>query len=173
MDNVYDTHKVKLNQFTQYPFFPWFFRQLWISWFVRITNSLFWNIFEWENGDTRYKQNRMDKNSLKKELFKACLDFVEQRAATVNEIMASNQKSLESETKSSAGDKHETGRAMLQLEMEKASQQLLFVEQMKDILRKIDIEDRSNSAIQGSLVITTSGKYFLAIGLGTVNIGSE
>lgn len=115
----------------------------------------------------------MDKNSLKKELFKACLDFVEQRAATVNEIMASNQKSLESETKSSAGDKHETGRAMLQLEMEKASQQLLFVEQMKDILRKIDIEDRSNSAIQGSLVITTSGKYFLAIGLGTVNIGSE
>ena len=30
------------------------------------------------------------------------------------------QQSLDSETKSSAGDKHETGRAMLQIDLEKA-----------------------------------------------------
>jgi len=115
----------------------------------------------------------MDKNSLKKELYKACLDFVEQRAATVNEIMASNQKSLESETKSSAGDKHETGRAMLQLEMEKASQQLESITHMKEILRKLNINDHPNSAKLGSLIFTSSGNYFLSIGLGAVKIGSD
>jgi hypothetical protein len=115
----------------------------------------------------------MDKNSLKKELYKACLDFVEQRAATVNEIMASNQKSLESETKSSAGDKHETGRAMLQLEMEKASQQLASITEMQEVLSRMNISDHSVTAKAGSLMFTAYGNYFLAIGLGAVNIGSD
>ena len=105
----------------------------------------------------------MDKNSLKKELYKACLDFVEQRAATVNEIMASNQKSLESETKSSAGDKHETGRAMLQLETEKASQQLASITEMQEVLSRMNISDHSVTAIAGSLIFTSYGNYFLAI----------
>ncbi len=115
----------------------------------------------------------MDKNSLKKELYKACLDFVEQRADSVNEIMASNQKSLESETKSSAGDKHETGRAMLQLEMEKASQQLASVTEMQEVLSRLNTINHSDTAKVGSLIFTSSGIYFLAIGLGAVNIGSE
>ena len=115
----------------------------------------------------------MDKNSLKKALYKACLDFVEQRAATVNEIMASNQKSLESETKSSAGDKHETGRAMLQLEMEKASQQLASITEMQEVLSRMNISNHSVTAKTGSLIFTSYGNYFLAIGLGTVNIGPE
>ena len=51
--------------------------------------------------------------------------FVNNRLQTVQDtLFHSNQKALQSETKSSAGDKHETGRAMLQLEMEKAGQQL-------------------------------------------------
>jgi len=57
-------------------------------------------------------------------LFNTCVEFVNKRAKTVASIIRSNQKALTSETKSSAGDKHETGRAMLQLEMEKASLQL-------------------------------------------------
>ncbi|MDZ7615317.1 MAG: 3-oxoacyl-ACP synthase [Flavobacteriaceae bacterium] len=113
----------------------------------------------------------MDINFLKKALYKACLDFVGQRAATVNDIMASSQKSLESETKSSAGDKHETGRAMLQLEMEKASQQLVSIAYMEEILRKLNINDKAKTAKLGSLIFTSSGNYFLAIGLGAVQIG--
>ena len=61
---------------------------------------------------------------IKEVLFKECEDFVNKRLQTVEDIISSNQKALQSETKSSAGDKHETGRAMLQLEMEKAGQQL-------------------------------------------------
>jgi len=115
----------------------------------------------------------MDKTFLKNELYKACLAFVQQRAAMVNEIMASNQKSLESETKSSAGDKHETGRAMLQLEMEKAAHQLDSIAQTKEILRKLNINEDNKTAKLGSLIFTSSGNYFLSIGLGAVKIGSD
>ena len=59
---------------------------------------------------------------------------------TIEHTMQSNQEALDSESKSSAGDKHETGRAMLQLEMEKAGQQLQEVEKMKLILEKIQSE---------------------------------
>ena len=115
----------------------------------------------------------MDKNSLKRALYKACLNLVAQRADTVNEIMAANQKALESETKSSAGDKHETGRAMLQLEMEKASQQLASINEMREVLSRMNTSDHSVTAKAGSLIYTSIGNYFLAIGLGAVNIGPE
>ena len=97
---------------------------------------------------------------LKKQLYQQCLDDVNERLETINKTILSNQTALHSETKSSAGDKHETGRAMLQLEMEKAGQQLKSVQQMKDILARIDPEKRSELAILGSLVETSLGTYF-------------
>lgn len=110
---------------------------------------------------------------IKKELLKNCFSFVEEREKTVNEIITSNQKALQSETKSSAGDKHETGRAMLQLEMEKASQQLASIHAMKTILQKTDIENSSKNIRLGSLVVTNKGNYFLAISLGIVKIENK
>lgn len=104
--------------------------------------------------------------AIKQELFKQCQDFVDKRKQTVEAIISSNQKALQSETKSSAGDKHETGRAMLQLEMEKASQQLLGITQMNTILSKIDPLKVSDVAHLGSIVKTTNGTYFLSISAG-------
>lgn len=108
--------------------------------------------------------------SIKFELFKQCQEFVNNRLQTVEEIISSNQKALQSETKSSAGDKHETGRAMLQLEMEKASQQLEGIQQMKTILSKINFSNSSETAHLGSIVKTSSGNYFLSISAGKLII---
>ena len=58
--------------------------------------------------------------TIKQELYKLCLEYVENRFQTIQNTIKEIQESLGSETKSSAGDKHETGRAMLQLEREKA-----------------------------------------------------
>ncbi|MBL4643926.1 MAG: 3-oxoacyl-ACP synthase, partial [Flavobacteriaceae bacterium] len=77
--------------------------------------------------------------ALKQELYNQCEDFVHKRLQTIQDIITSNQKALQSETKSSAGDKHETGRAMLQLEMEKAGQQLSGITLMKETLAKINV----------------------------------
>tara|TARA_R110001583_G_scaffold129045_1_gene280787 strand:+ start:67 stop:522 length:456 start_codon:yes stop_codon:yes gene_type:complete len=110
------------------------------------------------------------KNTLliKKELLQACFQFVEEKHNTISKSIASNKNDLFSETKSSAGDKHETGRAMIQLEMEKAGQQLATINEMKAILEKISIENKSKSICLGSLVITTKGTYFLAISIGKI-----
>ena len=107
---------------------------------------------------------------IKEELFKACLLFVSERLETITHVLESNKKALHSETKSSAGDKHETGRAMLQLEMEKASQQLTSIIQMKEVLSRIDIEKKSKTICLGSVIITNKGNYFLSISAGKITI---
>ena len=103
-------------------------------------------------------------------LFNLCKDFVDKRLKTVQDIISSNQKALQSETKSSAGDKHETGRAMLQLEMEKASQQLAGISIMNQILSKIDISKTSKIAHLGSVIITNKANYFLSISAGQLSV---
>jgi transcription elongation GreA/GreB family factor len=112
-------------------------------------------------------------DQIKKELIIKCRNFVGQRMQTIGEIMSSNQKALQSETKSSAGDKHETGRAMLQLEMEKASLQLESVNTMKETLDKINFHSISDISKLGSLVMTSSGNYFLAISSGKIEMGKD
>jgi len=112
------------------------------------------------------------KNALdiKKKLYEACFLFVEEKHNTVTSIIESNKKALYSETKSSAGDKHETGRAMLQLEMEKASQQLNVIIEMKEVLSKIILKKTSTISCLGSLIFTNKASYFLAISTGKITI---
>lgn len=112
-------------------------------------------------------------NDLKLILYNACIEFVNRREETVNQIITSNQKALTSETKSSAGDKHETGRAMLQLEMEKASQQLAGINEMKLVLSKIKFDESSKFIKLGSLIITNQANYFLAISTGKITISGN
>ena len=114
-----------------------------------------------------------DTQNIKKTLLVACVDFVQKKETVILETIASNKNDLFSETKSSAGDKHETGRAMLQLEMEKASQQLAIVNQMKETLQRLTIEHSSKNVRLGSLVKTTKGIYFLAVSFGKVLIDKE
>lgn len=105
-------------------------------------------------------------------LLENCKLFIQKKEATILETISTAKTNLLSETKSSAGDKHETGRAMIQLEMEKASQQLVEVSTMKEVLNKILIEKESEIIKLGSIVITTKATYFLAISVGQVVINS-
>jgi hypothetical protein len=110
---------------------------------------------------------------IKEALFSQCKYFVNNRLQTVEAVLSSNQKALQSETKSSAGDKHETGRAMLQLEMEKAGQQLMGITQMQLVLSKIDISKTSKNACLGSVIITAKVSYFLSISAGQLVVADK
>lgn len=109
----------------------------------------------------------------KKALYKLCTAFVENRLQTIKNTIAEIQESLTTETKSSAGDKHETGRAMLQLEREKAGNQLAEIQKTKEQLSKIDIEASSKFIRLGSLVYTTQANYFIAISAGQLVVNNE
>jgi len=109
----------------------------------------------------------------KQQLYNYSQEFVKEKLQTIQKTIQSNKEALNSETKSSAGDKHETGRAMLQLEMEKAGQQLAIVNQMQEQMAKINVETASKKACLGSLIITNKFKYFLSISVGMVTLDSE
>ena len=110
---------------------------------------------------------------IKQKLYDGCLSFVENRFQTIQNTIKEIQESLTSETKSSAGDKHETGRAMLQLEREKAGQQLSEIQKIKEHLSKINIEKSSKTIGLGSVVYTTQSNYFIAISAGELVLDSE
>jgi len=111
--------------------------------------------------------------AIKVALLKLCFDFVEHRYRTITDSIKEIQVSLASETKSSAGDKHETGRAMLHLEREKAGQQLAEIQNVKAQLSKIDIEKSSDIINLGSVVYTTKANFFIAISAGELIVNNE
>jgi len=104
--------------------------------------------------------------TLKKELLQFCHNFAEKRLTRIQKSIKGIQASLSSETKSSAGDKHETGRAMLQLEREKLGKQLAEAEKMKLVLNKVSSENNPTLIALGSLVKTSKSNYFISISAG-------
>lgn len=107
---------------------------------------------------------------LKHKLLELCVKYTDQRIATAQLAIQAAQASANEETKSSSGDKYETGRAMAQLEIEKNSTQLSAAREMASVLARID-PDKSVATVQaGSLVITNRGNYFIAIPAGELKV---
>ena len=76
------------------------------------------------------------------------------------------KESRDSDTKSSAGDKFETGREMMQREMDKLS---ALIDNTLNSIAKLDrIADLPASAVisEGSLVETEQDTYYISIGYG-------
>jgi len=105
---------------------------------------------------------------IKKQLYNKCQDFLNNRLEVIQNTIKDIQNSLQSETKSSAGDKHETGRAMLQLEREKAGNQLSEIQKLQEILQKIDSDTVHQKVALGSIVYTTNLNYFIGISAGEI-----
>lgn len=108
----------------------------------------------------------MTSPTLKEKAYQFCIEFIEDRLSRIRDNIESIQQSLSSETKSSAGDKHETARAMLQLEREKLGRQLAEAESTRQLLSKVNIDTKSDKARLGSLIQTTKATYFLSISAG-------
>lgn len=76
--------------------------------------------------------------------------------------------SAANETKSTAGDKHETALAMLQIEQENISRRLKTIADQKAAVESIDISSKHIAIGSGSLVKTDKGYLFLSVALGKV-----
>lgn len=111
--------------------------------------------------------------ALKQVAFQHCRDYVESRFQGIQKEIEKVNESLRSETKSTAGDKHETGRAMLQLEREKLGKQLAEVEKLKRVLQKIHLNKKTERIALGSLVVTDSNCYYISISSGRVDINEQ
>ena len=101
-------------------------------------------------------------------LIKQCLEIMDKKISTIKETMAFAQESANSETKSSAGDKYETGRAIAQMERDKAAIQLGENLKLRGFLTQIKPESKTQKIELGSIIETDNGIFFIAIGLGIV-----
>lgn len=109
----------------------------------------------------------------KEALYKHCLDYVHQRIARMREEIERAQYSANEETKSSAGDKYETSRAMAQLEVERNMTQLKEAEKLQSIMQSLTSFNTTDVIMPGSLVTTPKGIFYIAISLGLITQGQK
>jgi transcription elongation GreA/GreB family factor len=100
------------------------------------------------------------------QLYNFCQSYVLKRMESAQQAIEITQAAANEETKSSAGDKYETGRAMMQLEMEKHIIQRAEALKLKQTLDQLSIDTQHSTAQLGSLVITSQGNFFLSISAG-------
>ena len=109
----------------------------------------------------------------KQQAFEFCREHVSSKLKKLQAAIDNVKEALESETKSTAGDKHETGRAMLQLEREKLGRQLREVEKMGNVLGKIQWQKTMQQVALGSLVRTDKAIYFVSVSAGKYDQDNE
>lgn len=99
-------------------------------------------------------------------LFALCQQHVQQRIDTARQAMEAAQEAANSESKSSAGDKYETGRAMAQLERDRNAHLLGEAQKTAGDLSRLNIGKTYETSQPGSLVVTNRGRFFISIGVG-------
>jgi transcription elongation GreA/GreB family factor len=76
------------------------------------------------------------------------------------------KESTANETKSTAGDKYETARAMLQIEQDNIRHQLQEALEQQTRFSSVDRKETNQEVIQGCLVKTNRGWLLLSVALG-------
>ena len=108
--------------------------------------------------------------TFKKQVFEACFELIDHKVKTIKSAISSTIESRDNETKSSAGDKFETGRAMMQNEQNRLENQLANASQLRAELKQINPDKRSDTVGKGALVKTNKGIYFVTVGLGKISV---
>ena len=110
---------------------------------------------------------------LKALIVKRLIEAINEKSAIVKNEIQLAIETRDNETKSNVGDKYETTREMMQLEIEKNALQLNKYELQKNELLKIDINKSHHKVELGSFVFTAENTYFISIGLGKIEIENE
>lgn len=103
---------------------------------------------------------------LKQKVYFHYLQVVNDKIEAIQKVLADLKESSTNETKSTAGDKHETALAMLQIEQSNKRAQLREAQLQKAALEKIDPAINATVVLNGSLIKTSRGYMFMSTALG-------
>jgi len=109
-------------------------------------------------------------SEIKQKLVNHLLAILDTKIETVMQEIELAKEARDNETKNSVGDKYETGRSMAEFELEKNSILLNKTIELKNELLQIDVHKNHRKVEYGSLVQTSSGDYFISIGMGKIEI---
>ncbi|HEX7870332.1 MAG TPA: hypothetical protein VF455_09475 [Chryseobacterium sp.] len=88
------------------------------------------------------------------------------------EKLIAETRASSNDTKSSMGDKYETGREMLQQEINNLQVQLNEILKQKDFLKTV-LPKSSDKAEKGAIVKTEKGLFFISVSLGKIKVENE
>ena len=112
-------------------------------------------------------------SSLKQILHAACMAEIDARIADDLALMNAAQQAANDDDKSSAGDKYETGRAMMQREKAMYERRLAETIGFKRALEQIDVSREMASFGPGAAARTSMGNFFCALSCEDVIVEGE
>ncbi len=104
--------------------------------------------------------------TLKQKIYNHFLQVINTRQAMLQQVLDDLKESGANETKSTAGDKHETALAMLQIEQANTRGQLQELLLQKSALEKLDPTLVAPMIVNGSLIKTSRGYLYMSVALG-------
>ncbi|UQB68963.1 GreA/GreB family elongation factor [Epilithonimonas zeae] len=104
-------------------------------------------------------------------LLKTIKEKLSEKIRNFEKLIAETRAS-NNDTKSSMGDKYETGREMLQQEINNLQVQLNEVLRQQDFLKTILIKP-SDKAEKGAIVKTERGLFFISVSLGEITFENQ
>ena len=110
----------------------------------------------------------MEKDINKADFLDAMHERVRCSISEASIILQGIQESIDSETQSTAGDKHDTSRELMQQERNKAAQNLQNQISMDSLVLKLKRITVSCEVRFGSLVLTNVGWFFIGLPLGRI-----
>jgi len=98
---------------------------------------------------------------------------LQQRLDELDQQLVDVEQARNNETKSSAGDKYETSREMIQREADQVQDRIRSTQGLLNNLTQLRIDKINTTVQEGSLVQTNKGWFFLAVPLGKIKIGTN
>jgi transcription elongation GreA/GreB family factor len=111
--------------------------------------------------------------NFKSELVEGCIRELEHKRKEILNELQELYSAIANETKSSAGDKHETSRALMQNQREQTGNRLKETEAMIGALQQIDLQNVNTVIRSGSLVTTNKGNFIISIAYGRFDTGDK
>ena len=110
---------------------------------------------------------------IKETLYDLCLSFMEQRILTAETALQQAREASNDDTKSSAGDKYETSREMLQQDIDRNKRLLIDAQDNLRVLQSIDTSLKSDSITHGSFVTTNQGMFYISVSAGQLHLDDK
>lgn len=109
----------------------------------------------------------------KSELYALCLHFIGQRIETAETALLQAQEASNDDTKSSAGDKFETTREMMQQDIARNKNLLFDGQQNLALLKSLEHAPVGDTVRNGSLVYTDKGIFYIAVSAGQLKLADQ
>ena len=110
---------------------------------------------------------------IKQQIHSHYIDVINSKILMLQQTLADLKESGSNETKSTAGDKHETALAMLQIEQANTRGQLQEALEQRSVLVTINPYIITKKVLPGSYVKTNKGNFYISVALGKLIIDGE